>query len=127
MNSSIKISHIRNLINHVEILNLEGGRFVPVTQFTPTTITLELYDAYIGHDQLVSIVGQIVVEDKSHHFEAVAKVIDSEVILDSLVQFEFQLSQVQSQLWKSFLDSKKSAQERVDQLLRKMKGRDPVE
>lgn len=126
MSSSIQISHIRNLINHVEILNLEGGRFVPVTQYTPTSITLQLYDAYIGNDQLVSIVGEIILGEKSHRFEAVAKVIDSEVVEDTLVQFEFHLSQVQSTLWKNFLESKKSAQDHVDQLLKKMKGREPA-
>ncbi len=124
MNSSIHIWHIKNLMNETDIFNIGGGPFLPVTQYTQTTITVELDNAFLAHGQLVSIVGEIVIADDKHHFEAVAKLIASEVIVDSLVQFEFQLKQLQTTLWKSFLESKSQAQNHVDQLLRKMKGLD---
>lgn len=122
MNSAIRIWHIKNLSNDRDILNLGADQSIAITQYTDSTITIELYDAFLAHGLLVSLVGEMKIGEEKHHFEAVAKLTGSEVVTDSLVQFEFQLKQLQTNLWHSFLESKKTAQDHVDNLLRKMKG-----
>lgn len=122
MNSAIRIWHIKNLSNDRDILNLGAGKSIEITQYTDSTITIELYDAFLAQGLLVSLVGEMRIGEEKHHFEAVAKLTGSEVVTDSLVQFEFQLKQLQTNLWHSFLESKKAAQDHVDNLLRKMKG-----
>ncbi|MFN8792577.1 MAG: hypothetical protein ACK5Y2_14070 [Bdellovibrionales bacterium] len=121
-NASLRITRIQNLKNGVDLLSLNEGGFVPVTQYTENSLTMELYNAFIGEGQPVWIVGQISINGQFQHFEAIAKVAKLDVIVESFVQFEFQITQTQSASWKSFLDSKLQAQNRVDALLKKMKG-----
>lgn len=109
-------------MNEVAILNLEGGLFVEVTQYSSQSITMELRGAYIGIDQLVSLSGEILIRSERLPLEAVGKVVAAEVVLGTLVQFEFQLKQFQKNHWQRFLDSKQVAQDHVDNLLLRMKG-----
>jgi hypothetical protein len=109
-------------LNDQDVLNLAPDSFVNATQYTQSTITLELTGAFIGEGQLVSLVGEMWIGTVKGGFEAIAKVVSAEVIDGPHVQFEFQLKQFQKNQWHNFLESKKSAQEHVDNLLKKMKG-----
>jgi len=122
MNSTIHIRQIKNVMNKMDILNRADGSFIQITQYTPTSITLELDSAFLAHGQLLELNGEIIIDNEKYPLLAVVKVIASEVIEDSVVQFEFQFQQIQKNLWKSFLDSKQEAQNHVDNLWNKLRG-----
>jgi hypothetical protein len=122
MNSSIHIWQIKNVMNKMDILKREDGAFIQITQYTSSSITLELESAFLAHGQLVEVIGEIQIENEKYPLAAIVKVIASEVINESVVQFEFHLQQIQKNLWKSFLDSKEAAQKHVDNLWDKLKG-----
>lgn len=122
MNSAIHISKLVNLNNQSELLQLESDEFIEVIQYTPTSVTFEIANVFVGKGQRVSMSGQIYINKKKFNFDATAEIIQYQVVTNSLVQFEFQIIPNDTALWEKFIDSKKSSQIHVDQLLQKMKG-----
>lgn len=122
MNSAIHIWQVTHLKNKLPLFTSDQGQFVKVTQYTSNSITLELQDAFIGKGQLVSVGGEMIIGHEKFKFEALAELVQNEVISDSLVQFEFKIYQNDQVLWKKFIDSKTTAQNHVDNLMLRMKG-----
>lgn len=122
MNSSIHIWQVTNLSNRADLLKLDSGHFINVSEYSQSTLILEIENAYAGKGQLVSLIGEIIIKNEKLKFECVAEIVDLQVIEGSLVRFEFKLVETNQTLWKNFLDSKLNAQNHVDQLLQKMKG-----
>lgn len=122
MNSAIHIRQVTNLKNRANLLKLDSGHYVKVSEYSQTSLTLEIENSYAGKGQLVSFIGEILINKERMNFECVAEIADLQVIEGSLVRFEFRLVEIDQTLWKNFLDSKKKAQNHIDDLLQKMRG-----
>jgi hypothetical protein len=122
MNSSIHIWQVTNLNSMANLLKMDSGHFIRVSEYTPTTLILEIENAYAGRGQLVSLSGEILIKNEKFKFEAVSEIIQLQVVEGSLVRFELKLVEVDPPLWEKFLDSKQTAQNHIDRLLQKMKG-----
>jgi len=122
MNSSIHIWQVKNLKNKADLLKLDFGHYVNVSEYSMSTFILEIENAYAAKGQLVSLIGEILIKTEKFKFECEAEITDLQVVEGSVVRFEFKLVKIDQKLWKNFLDAKQNAQNHVDCLLRKMKG-----
>lgn len=122
MSSTVQISQIKNLSNNSIVLSFKNGQFVEISNYSAKTIVLDLKDVQLTPGELVLIVGEVIINTETLHFEAVAKVLTNIPLVEGYVRIEFLLNQIQKDLWKRFLDSKDLAQNRVDNLFKKIKG-----
>ncbi len=111
-----------NLNNQTVLLQQEPGQFIEALQFSPTSMTLELVNVFVGKGQRVSLHGEIWIQKEKFELNCSAEIIGYQVVANSCVQFEFKLDGDEMGLWEKFIQSKKSSQVHVDQLLQKMKG-----
>ena len=122
MNSSIHIWQVTNLKNGTHLLKVESENSVMVSEYTERTLTLEIENAYAGKSQVVSILGEIRIGKEKMRINGIGEIVHLQAVEGSLVRFEFKLIEVDETIWKSFLNSKQSAQNHIDSLLKKMKG-----
>jgi len=122
MNSTIKIHKIINLMTELEIFCAKNDQSIEISEFSETSIFVDLTDAKINPGQLVSISGVVLIKKSSHAFDAIANLVKVQTLVEKIVRLEFQLRQFPKILWDDFLISKESAQENIDTLLKKIKG-----
>lgn len=121
MRSSIEISHIKNLNTEKDVLHLRGS-FIEVSEFTEKTLTLEMNGPQLWVNQLVSLKGQIRIEDEIMDFVAVCKVVNCSPIVENFNKLEFRLQQFNQALWARFLIHRLESQRKADELFKSIKG-----
>lgn len=109
-------------MTELEIFCAKNDQSIEISEFSETSIFVDLTDAKINPGQLVSISGVVLIKQSSHAFDAIANLVKVQTLVENIVRLEFQLRQFPKILWDDFLVSKESAQENIDTLLKKIKG-----
>lgn len=122
----ISLQLIENLTLHVDVLAEHKLYPLEAVAYGAESILLLLPELKLGAGSLVSIKGELMLDDKRLPFVASGKMLSA--VPDphaAMLRVEIQLHQYDRPLWELFCKSKQLAQNHANQLLSAMTGYDP--
>jgi hypothetical protein len=121
MNPTIEIISLKNLTTQSDLIRNQVN-CVEVSDYSAQSLSIEIMGGHLPIDQLVSISCQIQLSGKIRSFEAIGKVSATMPLSSGSTKIEIHLHQYDKKLWKQFLQDKKEAQNKADDIFNKVKG-----
>lgn len=121
MVTDLYIVEISNLTTGSKLFSEGGKKLIELIEFDSDHIKFNIGKA-VGKGQLVSIDGRLLVKDSAHVFAISGKVVSTKGNEDKSIEVSVEMHNFDKDLWGEFLSVKREQQERVELLLKEMKG-----